>query len=137
MKSHSIQHHRCTHLDWYTFHVHIQSILLSDEEKEIFSKVYQEEGLNSKVKLSLYRTFGKIVKFKKYLRGVGDAGTRLLFKFRSGTHGLNEELGRHRGREGRKECLLCDAECESVSHVLWDCPAYVSIRSAFMLELRW
>ena len=35
-----------------------------------------EEGLNSKVKLSLYRTFGKIVKFKKYLRGVGDAGTR-------------------------------------------------------------
>ena len=59
------------------------------------------KGLNSKVKLSLYRTF------KKYLRGVGDAGTRLLFKFRSGTHGLNEELGRHRGREGRKECLLC------------------------------
>ena len=46
----------------------------------------------------------------KNLRGVGDAGTRLLFKFRSGTHGLNEE------------CLLCDAECESVSHVLWDCP---------------
>ena len=48
-------------------------------------------------------------------------------------HGLNEELGRHRGREGRKKCLLCD---ESVSHVLWDCPAYASIRSAFMLELR-
>ena len=92
-----------------------------------------EEGL---VNLSLYRTFGKIVEFKKHLHGVGDAGTRLLFKFRSGTHGLNEELGRHRGREGRKECLLCDAECESVSHVLLDCPAYVSIRSAFMLELR-
>ena len=76
------------------------------------------------------------MEFKKYLRGVGDAGTRLLFKFRSGTHGLNEEMGRHRGREGRKECLLCDAECESVSHVLWDCPAYVSIRSAFMLEFQ-
>ena len=40
------------------------------------------------------------------------------------------------GREGRKECLLCDSECESVSHVLWDCPEYASIRSAFMLELR-
>ena len=38
------------------------------------------------------------MEFKKYLRGVSDAGTRLLFKFRSGTHGLNEELGRHRGR---------------------------------------
>ena len=47
-----------------------------------------------------------------------------------------DSMGRHRRREGRKECLLCDAECESVSHVLWDCPAYASIRSAFMLELR-
>ena len=63
-----------------------------------------EEGINSKVKLSLYRTFGKIVEFKKYLRGVGDAGTRLLFKFRSGTHGLNEELGRHKA--GRSVCCV-------------------------------
>ena len=44
---------------------------------------------------------------KRYLHGVGDAETRLLFKFRSGTHGLNEELGRHRGREGKSECVLC------------------------------
>ena len=97
---------------------------------------YLEKQFYTNPELFMYQTFGKIVEFKKYLRGVGDAGTRLLYKFRSGTHGLNEELGRHRGREGRKECLLCDAECESVSHVLWDCPAYVSIRSAFMLELR-
>ena len=45
------------------------------------------------------------MKFKKYPCGVGDAGTRLLFKFRSGTHGLNEELGRHRGRKGRMVML--------------------------------
>jgi hypothetical protein len=32
------------------------------------------------------------------MNGVIDAGSRLLFKFRSGTHGLNEELSRHRGR---------------------------------------
>ena len=51
------------------------------------------DGLNSKVKLGLYKAFGKEVVFKRYLRGVSDAGTRLLFKFRSGTHGLNEELG--------------------------------------------
>ena len=63
-----------------------------------------EEGLNSKVKLSLYRTFGKIVEFKKYLRGVGDAGTRLLFKFRSGTHGLNEELEEEKA--GRNVCCV-------------------------------
>ena len=45
------------------------------------------------------------------MHGVSDAGTRLLFKFRSGTHGLNEGLGRHRGREGKLECTLCGAEC--------------------------
>ncbi|CAI8027847.1 hypothetical protein GBAR_LOCUS15858, partial [Geodia barretti] len=56
-----------------------------------------EEGLNSKVKLLLYKTFKKVVEFKKYLHGKSDAGSRLMFKFRSGTHGLNEELGRHRG----------------------------------------
>ena len=59
-----------------------------------------EEGLNTKVKLDFYKRFGKSVKSKKYLHGVCDAGSRLLFKFRSSTHGLNEELGRHRGREG-------------------------------------
>ena len=39
--------------------------------------------------------------------------------FGSGTHSLNEELGRHRGREGKTKCLLCGNECENVSHVLW------------------
>ena len=77
-----------------------------------------EEGLNNKVKLTMYKSFGKCVEFKKYLHGVSDAGSRLLFKFRSGTHGLNEELGRHRDREGKCECSLCGAECESVVHVL-------------------
>ena len=28
-----------------------------------------EEGLNSKVKLLLYKTFNKVVEFKKYLHG--------------------------------------------------------------------
>ena len=45
------------------------------------------------VKLSYLCTFSKNVGFKKYLHGASDAGSRLLFKFRSGTHGLNEELG--------------------------------------------
>ena len=40
-----------------------------------------------------------------------------LFLFQSsGTHGLNEELGRHRGREGKTECSLCGDECENVSN---------------------
>ena len=35
-----------------------------------------------------------------------DARSRFLFKFRSCTHSLNE-LGRHRGKEGKTECSLC------------------------------
>ena len=42
-------------------------------------------------------------------------GTRLLFKFKSGTH---EELGRHRGREGKSECALCGAEFTCCGSVL-------------------
>ena len=58
------------------------------------------------------------------------------FKFRSGTHGLNEVLGRHRGREGKTECSLCGNECENVSHVLWECSAYSSTRASFMKKLQ-
>ena len=95
-----------------------------------------EEGLNTKVKLDIYKRFGKSVQFKKYLHGVCDAGSRLLFKFRSGTHGLNEELGRLRGREGKTECSLCGDECENVSHVLWECSAYNSSRTCFIKKLQ-
>ena len=35
-----------------------------------------------------------------------------------------------------KECLLCDNECESVSHVLWECPAYSSLRNIFLVALQ-
>ena len=50
---------------------------------------------------------------------MGDVGTRLLFKLLSGTHGLSEELGRQRGREGKCMCNnLCSEDCESVGHFL-------------------
>ena len=53
-------------------------------------------------------------------------------QFRSGTHGLIEELG---SREGKSECTLCGAVCESMVHVLWECSAYSSGRASFMLKL--
>ena len=93
------------------------------------------DSLNTKVKLNLYKSFCKEIEFKNYLQGVGDPGTILLFKFRSGTNGLNEELGRHRGKNDDRQCKLCRGECESVVHVLWECPAYDSIRNNFMVEL--
>ena len=45
------------------------------------------EGLDNK--LLLYRTFCKAVEFKAYLHGPCDTGSRLMFKFRSGTHGVS------------------------------------------------
>ena len=71
------------------------------------------EGLDSKVKLSL-------------LHGACDAGSRLMFKFRSGTHELNEYFCSNGRGEGRKECLLCDDECEHVSQgfVRFSCLQY-------------
>ena len=63
---------------------------------------------------------------------MADAGSRLLFKFRSGTRGLNEELGMHRGREGSKECELCGNECESVSHVLLGVQYIVVVELTFV-----
>ena len=54
---------------------------------------------------------------------MSDAGSysRLLLKFRSGMRELNEELGRHRGREGKVESILCGVESENVMHMLWKC----------------
>ena len=49
---------------------------------------------------------------------------------------MNEELGRHRGREGKTECSLCGNECENVSHVLWECSAHSSTRASFMKKLQ-
>ena len=47
-----------------------------------------------------------------------------------------EELGRHRGREGRKEWQLCNDECESVRHVFLDCPVYSTLRNDFICKLQ-
>ena len=88
-----------------------------------------EEGLNTKVKLDIYKRFGKSVEFKKYLHGVCDAGSRLLFKFRSGTHGLNEELGRHRGGKVRRNVLCV------VMSVRMRVMCYGSVQHIVVLEL--
>ena len=88
-----------------------------------------EEGHNTKVKLDMYKCFGKSVEFKKYLRGICNAGSRILFKFRSGTHVLNEELG-------KTKCSLSGNECENVSHALLEYSAYSSTRVSFMKNLQ-
>ena len=65
-----------------------------------------------------------------YIR-VGDLGTRLMFKFRSDTNGLNEELGKHRGKNGDRRCKFCEDEYKSGT-----CAVEVScIRNIFMGKL--
>ena len=51
-------------------------------------------------------------------------------------HGLNEELSRHRGREGKTKCSLWRDKCENVSHVLCECSAYSSTRACFIKKLQ-
>ena len=61
---------------------------------------------------------------------------RLWFMFRSGMHGLNEELCRHSDGDGRVECTLCGTECESVVHVLWECSTYSTCGDNFQEVLK-
>ena len=58
-----------------------------------------------------------------------------MFKFRSGTNVLNDELGRRRGKSDDRQCQLYGDECEGVVHVLWECPAYDTIRNTFVEDL--
>ena len=46
-----------------------------------------------------------------------DLDMKLMFKFRSGTNDLNEELGRHRGKSNDKQCNLCRMNVRLI-HVL-------------------
>ena len=63
-------------------------------------------GMFKKSKLRVYRELTEDLECKKYLHGVSDMGSKLSFRFRSGTHGLNEELGRHSSRNSSKTCFF-------------------------------
>ena len=47
------------------------------------------------------------------------------------------ELGRHRGKNGDRQCKLCGDECESVVHVLWECPVYRNTFTGELDKLLW
>ena len=82
------------------------SSLDSKEALTNIDKVYMDyvtsnlhAGMCEKNKLRVDRELKEVFECKKYLYRVPDMGSKLLFRFRSGTHGLNEELGRHSTRE--------------------------------------
>ena len=81
------------------------SSLVSKEALTNIDKVYMDyvtsnlhASMCEKNKLRVYRELKEMFECKKYLYGVPDMGSKLLFRFRSGTHGLNEELGGHSTR---------------------------------------
>ena len=74
-------------------------------------------ALRHNSKLRVYKEMKCGVGFEEYLKYVKGPPSRLYFKFRSGTHGLFEELGRHAKRGGCQECPNCVACEESVEHV--------------------
>ena len=73
-----------------------------------------------------------MVGFEEYLKRVKGPPSRLPFKFRSGTHGLFEELGRHAKGGGSQECPNFGACKEFVEHVLFECASYHSQRKKFL-----
>ena len=70
--------------------------------------------------------------FEEYLKYVKGPHSRLFLKFRSGTHGLYEELGKHIKRGGSQECPNWWACKESVAHVLFECASYDSQTQNFL-----
>ena len=51
-------------------------------------------------------------------------------------YGLNEELGRNRGRKIKLECSLCWDQYGNVSLVLWEFSVFSSTRVIFMKHLQ-
>ena len=69
------------------------------------------------MKLSLYRTFGKVMEFSVVLVMLGQ---ELFFKFRSAIYNMDTMkswAGIEEGKVGGSVCCT-DGECESDSHVL-------------------
>ena len=116
------------------------SSLDSKEALTNIDKVYMDyvtsnlhASMCEKNKLRVYRELKEVFECKKYLYGVPDMGSKLLFRFRSGTHGLNEELGRHITRNVSKACVFCNCDCESVEHVLWSVQPIVTMEVCLLI----
>ncbi|CAB1109836.1 unnamed protein product [Ectocarpus sp. CCAP 1310/34] len=77
------------------------------------------------------------IRFKDYLHGLMDAGTKLKVKFRTGDIGLRERRRRHRTVDEEDDEFKCDCgfECEDRVHVVAECPLYKKEREVYVTEL--
>ena len=77
------------------------------------------------------------LKFKRYLNGVGDAGTCLLSKYVLDHMNLTRNwVDIEVEKLGKCMCNLCHEECESVSNFLWNCPVYSEHPALFLEHLK-
>ena len=88
---------------------------------------------NSNNKLRTYRKFKYIFTFEKYLNIIKDAKSRkALTQFRTSSHSLNIEKGRHRNIPvGERTCPHCPESVENEEHFLVTCTKYSEQRKDF------
>jgi hypothetical protein len=98
-------------------------------------------ALSTKPRLGLYNRVTEGAGVKEYLcrHSDGHRATKIRFQFRSGTSMLTHHRADYlRAHADEEACPTCDrAEfVEDVPHVLFVCPAYAVLRSAFFASLR-
>ena len=91
-----------------------------------------EMVLQHKSKLRVCRELKREIGFEEFLEYVKESPSSSFLKFRSGTHGLFEELNRHDKEGGSKVCPNRGACKESVERVLFECASYGSQRLYFL-----
>eukprot|EP00121_Abeoforma_whisleri_P009422 Awhi_evm1s8663 len=95
----------------------------------LYHEIHKAEFLEFKEKSS------KKFRMKHYLKQLNEI-SRLKFKLRSGTSGLNEEKGRQRGKLEERVCECCDQnEVETVPHFLLKCSRFEGIRDVFLYSV--
>ena len=70
---------------------------------------------------------------EKWMLGRWTKDKKIKFRWRSGSCGLMEDLGRREG--GSKQCVACRVGEETVEHVMWGCSGYERVRQEFCVVM--
>ena len=88
------------------------------------------EGVGCKSKLRRYeRVKEGRWGLEEWMLGEWSKDKKLKFRWRSGSCGLNEDMGRREG--GSRVCEACKSSDETVEHVMWECEGYEKLRQEF------
>ena len=93
------------------------------------------DGVNRHSKLRRYASVkGGRWGMEKWMYGKWTLEKKVKFRWRTGSSGLMEDMGRREGSS--KECRVCEKGVdETVEHVLWECDGYGEVREEFMRVL--